>query len=310
MKKYLPTLLGILLLGGVGALLWSTYQVNPVHHPEQTAQLEFEPIDFDANAQSKRAFLDGAAKFVPTDPSVQALLSKRQKLGVADASKLGVRDSFALDSVRKEFIAAAVDVAGSYGPQGYGRVGELVFDRFREGVRLMHPEPLGALNVDKKQAPQLALVLSSAAWDRSFTVLGYVGDFMATAEVEGFIDSRTGALDEARLPELELVFRYLWVKLAEDVFLSHEGLTAQEIVGIRRWQIEKSQMPLEKKLALLEKLEPRFKGYDSQRAMATLKAKAGDLAGAKKHLEVALENAKAKGDAQYTKEIEVLLQRF
>ena len=100
-----------------------------------------------------------------------------------------------------------------------------------------------------------------------------------------------GTIAPAARPLVRLVHRYQWVKVTSEHFPIGRILPPEEMIAIFRYQVEKSAMPADKKLAHIDEMRAEMPGsYDYDFAEAMVRLQSGDAVSACTILKAAMPN--------------------
>lgn len=319
MRRTISAIAIAALLIGIGVFIWLTYASDPdaeegsppadsVDEPgsetrddttsdaEPTPDLSGDglfafhtPIDFDALAEQRaRALGGGQAEADPSDPLVRRVLAAGELLGLAENL---LRDAEAQDYVQQIFNPAASTIVVRDGPAGYGRVGELAYRRFLDALAMAARDEApdyANRGVPRSAAPQLAAGLAGQAWRETRLIGAYVVGFAELAEREGLLED-DGTIAPGHEPIVHLLFRYLWAQRGNQVVDLARVMSSQELVALRRWQLERSKMPLDRRLEIIERSRGLLGNLmDLDRTEAIIRYHDGDLEGARRVLTDAL----------------------
>ncbi|MCL2326456.1 MAG: hypothetical protein FWC40_08200 [Proteobacteria bacterium] len=105
-----------------------------------------------------------------------------------------------------------------------------------------------------------------------------VAAFRALGEAEALLDA-SGALRADKRSIARLLHRHIWVEISRGQFPIERIQPPEERMAMFRWQVEVSQMPLDRKLAQLRRFEAAAPhGYDYAYAAAVLWYNRGEYA--------------------------------
>ncbi|MDX9722958.1 MAG: hypothetical protein RBU37_19570 [Myxococcota bacterium] len=266
---------------------------HPQEHSEPVEARDpwqFEPLAFDdariLQARAERAV--AAASLNERAPEYRALLERYRAFALASAAATMVHAPERFERIHQEWVAAIIDFNARFGAAGYALAGEKLLARMKEVMQLRLP-PLP----EKLSAPvatRLSAAAMAASWRHSLDVLAYLGDFAALAQSEGWLDEQ-GALRAADDATVQLLFGYLWAQLGAEVFSLERLMSPTEIMAVRRWQLERSSLPVEQKRQLIARLHDRLGDYDLTRTEAILLRQAGEREAAASLLQQGLEKA-------------------
>lgn len=272
--------------------------------------LEFEPFSLAAAEAARSAQLAGAPPVDPQSTEVRALLGSAELLGWVEQSSDG---GMLLEVATTRFELAAAELVGRHGESGYGQVGELAWQRLLAALNEPRASRLpraSVTGVSGASAARLAAAASALAWQRTWRRAAWLGGFLAVAEQERLIGT-DGRLRPEAEPLAHLLFRWMWAGRGQNVIERARVLTPDEVVALRRWQIEQSSLPESERLRLVEAVRPVIGAlYDVDRAAAVILARSGRTEAARAALQRSLERARGRQDARAVNELEGMLQRL
>jgi len=103
-------------------------------------------------------------------------------------------------------------------------------------------------------------------------------NFKKLATLENLLDAN-GKVDKSKLQTTFLIYRSLWVRASEQKLPHRAIYPVEEELAMYRWQVEVSQMSIDKKLEKLEQMDSLFpEMYDAKYAAAMLNVEYGDPA--------------------------------
>ena len=130
---------------------------------------------------------------------------------------------------------------------------------------------------DEAKQSEIASICSEVDPDLRQHLASEVASFKEIAQAEGFLDPAGKILPEKRKLVI-LLHRYQWVGVSGNQLPNARIQPPEEKLAVFRWQIEQSQMPLEKKLNRLARFQSMYpKEYDFDYGRAVLFSNNGML---------------------------------
>lgn len=202
--------------------------------------------------------LDAALQEPSSTDSERLFLDLMRFRGLALSAQWPINDSHQFTSLQRALGKAARDVSLSgQRPEAL----RAAFERHRthflktlQRYSRAHQQrsALSSLSLERDSAARLSAQLSSQAVAQSVATIAHdLPRFVSTVAVpEGFVSSRDYALNPSTLPLLEILWMHYWIEILRPNIERGALLTRPEEITLRRWQIERSLAPLDRKIAL------------------------------------------------------------